>query len=564
MLPLAEFDLLLPLGVVPVFVNAGAALLPAILGALASIVSLLFRPRDLWQAARARPRTSLGILIGSASLILIAAGLWHGNAGEARRPPVRDAESGSWAQGSSLGRVDWAASARQWLQDERVAALAAPADASATDAAPAETALILGGGPLRNGYAGGGSPLGLTGMWEFPRPGTPAAEDLGPAMFLGSPTVRGDAVFVGSCLVDVVGNFGTLFCLDAATGQPRWSTSTYRTAAGDETQFKGFFSTPALSADGRYLVVGQGLHFDEHCELLCVLAKTGQVHWRLPTPLHIEGSPAIEGDLAVAGAGAIERGPDHEVQGHPGLVVAVKISTGEKLWEYQVNDPESSPVIDRGMAYIGSGIHGNAVYALRTESSAELAAQGLERLAWRTPTPLPATGDVTLSDELALVGVGNSDYVFTASDPAGAVLALDRITGQIRWQLALPDSVLGRIAVVGNRAIVPVRNGEVLALDLSPSAGDKRVVWRQRISGERAILAGPAFTGTHVYAVSQDGSLAVLDAQDGRILERVSLNAPGRPGDQGLSVSSPTIAGGRLYVGSETGGLRCFAGRLAK
>jgi outer membrane protein assembly factor BamB len=174
--------------------------------------------------------------------------------------------------------------------------------------------------------------------------------------------------------------------------------------------------------------------------------------------------------------------------------------------------------------------------------------------------PYPATGAVTVTDELVLVGCGNGDYVFTAPKPEGAVLALDRATGALRWQVTLPDGVLGRIAVSGDRAIVPVRNGEVVALDLAAADPAQRVRWRQRISGERAVLAGPAFTGTHVYAVSQDGYLGVLDARDGRLRERVPVNAPGRPGEQGLSISSPTLSGGRLYVGSETGGLRCFVG----
>ena len=413
---------------------------------------------------------------------------------------------------------------------------------------------------MRNGYLGGGSPLGLTTAWEFPQPGSPAAEELGAALCFCSPTVAGDAVYGGSCLYDVLGNYGTLFCLDAATGKPRWTASTYRSEDGQERQCKGFFSSPAVSADGKYLVVGQGLHFDENCDLICVSASTGHLHWSVSTPLHIEGSPAIEDDLAVAGAGAIEIGEDREVQGHPGLVIAVQISTGQKRWEYQLNDPESSPVIDRGIVYIGSGFHGNAVCALRTETDEELAQQGVERLLWSTATAHPATGAVTVTEDLVLVGTGNGDYVFTAPEPEGTVLALDRATGQVRWQVALPDGVLGRIAVVGQRALVPVRNGEIVALDLAATSAD-RVLWRQRISGDRAVLAGAAFTGSYVYAVSQDGYLGVLAAGDGRLLERHPLNAPGRPGEQGLSVSSPTVAAGRLYVGSETGGLRCFQGR---
>ncbi len=56
------------------------------------------------------------------------------------------------------------------------------------------------------------------------------------------------------------------------------------------------------------------------------------------------------------------------------------------------------------------------------------------------------------------------------------------------------------------------------------------------------------------------GYLAILDAKDGRVIEKHFLNAEGKPGDKALSLNSPIIANSRLYVGSETGGIRCFAG----
>ncbi|MCY2954163.1 MAG: Pyrrolo-quinoline quinone, partial [Planctomycetota bacterium] len=64
----------------------------------------------------------------------------------------------------------------------------------------------------------------------------------------------------------------------------------------------------------------------------------------------------------------------------------------------------------------------------------------------------------------------------------------------------------------------------------------------------------------YVYAVSRDGYLALLDVNDGRVVERHALNDPANPGQDGLSLSSPMVAGGCVFVGSETGGLRCFIG----
>jgi hypothetical protein len=54
--------------------------------------------------------------------------------------------------------------------------------------------------------------------------------------------------------------------------------------------------------------------------------------------------------------------------------------------------------------------------------------------------------------------------------------------------------------------------------------------------------------------------MAVINAQSGAVVERHRLNADGIPGKMGLTLSSPVIVNGRLFVGSETGGVRCFAG----
>ncbi len=140
-------------------------------------------------------------------------------------------------------------------------------------------------------------------------------------------------------------------------------------------------------------------------------------------------------------------------------------------------------------------------------------------------------------------------------DAQGLVAALDRKTGAIRWQTAFSDGVLGAVACRDGNVICPCRTGEVTAL----AAQDGKVLWSSRISGNSPVLAGCAFTGKRIYAVSSDGYLAVLDPKDGKLLEKIYLNNQAKPG-LGLSLSAPQIVGGRVYVGSETGGLICFVG----
>lgn len=518
--------------VVPIFVNVGAAAVPAIAAWLASVVAPLLRPRQLLCLFRRKPYIPLLLAAG-------LTGLWFGGSwlyGVATAGPPRKPDTAS---------VDWADVAREILRHEA----AAGAAAFAPTQRGTQGATIFRTGPTRDGYDGGPAPRDLVAVWRF--------QEYPDEMVLSSPAVVGSRLYAATCVVDLAANYGTVFCLDAETGKELWLTET---AGGQE--LKGFFSSPAVTADGEYLVIGQGLHYDRDCSLLCFEAATGTLHWRVETPLHVESSPAIRGDMVVVGAGAIE---DENMKpiSEPGYVLAVRISTGEVLWRYPVTDPESSPVIaDDGIVYVGSGFNGKAVVALRSAPRDHLAAKGLDRVLWETPTPYPATGAVTLVGDLVVVAGGNGNYVYADPNPAGVVMALERATGRIRWKRQMPDAVLGAVAARGGTLLCAIRNGRAMALALQ----NGRQLWPEPrpVSGREALLAAPALTDNLAYLVSRDGYLAILRVSDGTLVEKHYLNAEGRPGEMGLSLSSPTVAGGRVFVGSETGGLWCFAGKTAE
>lgn len=514
------------LSVVPIFVNAGAAVLPAIIIGTASILTNLFRPKELARICREKPLAPIGIL---AVLAAVGVGIFWLASGHDAKAAGQSAN----AVHGSMGTRDWSAFAIETLQRD-------PHFLDPPVVDPLAEPLVLGQDYARCGYAGGDAPEKLTLLWKHA---------VGRSMFLSSPLVSGERVFAATNRPSAGYPSGIVYCLDAKSGKPLWETSTYR-----DKPFKPFFSSPALTADGRFLLIGQGLHIDKDCALLCLDATTGSVIWSVQTPLHLESSPAIHGDIVVIGAGSIE-GKDHKPIGDPGFVLGVRISDGKELWRQPVNDPEGSAAIDEeGIAYIGSGFNGNAVAALRIESADELRKKKLDRVVWKTPSPYPVTGAATLVDDLVIVGAGNGDYVNTDPSPAGVVLALERKTGTVRWQTPMPDAVLGGVSYRGGKLICPVRNGEVVALNVK----DGKPIWRQRISPKAGVMAGTAFTEKLVYAVSSDGYLTVLDAADGKVIDKnIRINNDGDPGE-GFSLSSPTVANGRVFVGSETGGLRCY------
>ncbi|HVT90235.1 MAG TPA: PQQ-binding-like beta-propeller repeat protein [Tepidisphaeraceae bacterium] len=514
------------LGVVPIFVSAGAAVLPTLVAAVTSVVAIILKPRELIRLCREKP-----MVVGmSVSCLMGICGLgWL-----IFTSPVRAARQNA---SQPPAHYDWAKVAEDILARQALAAIPTPA----TEPAKNGQAVVLGHDFSRASFDGNIAPIHLARLWSY------QPED---TMFLSDPAVFGNRVYVAGCQSDLGGYTGLLACVDFETGKTIWET----TRLGDEL-LKPFFSSPAITADGKNLIIGQGLHEDRDCALLCFDTSTGKLRWSVKTSIHIESSPAISGDIVVVGAGAIE-GKTGKPTGDPGFVLAVRISDGKELWRQTVNDAESAPAIDEtGMVYIGSGFNGNAVVALRSDLPEELQSKKIERIAWKTAVEVPVTGPITLAGELVISGGGNGDVVHSNKDARGLVTAMDRKTGQIKWQTPFEDSVLGFVAFRNDLLVCPIRNGEVVAL----SAKDGRVIWRTRVSGTSPVIAGCAFAESRIYSVSSDGYLAVLDAKDGKIIEKTYLNDQAKPGT-GLTMSMPQVVNGLVIVGSETGGVRAYAG----
>jgi outer membrane protein assembly factor BamB len=470
---------------IPILVQAGASTIPTFMAALSAFVVGILRPY----------RRGAAIALAS-GFTLIAISGWF-----LLRPILR-------VHRSRTG-VDWAQVALNAIRREQL---------TKENQRPSKDGLIH-----------------LQSAWEFRHPG---------ASFLSTPAIKDGHIYGTSCMVDVGRTYGSVFCLDNRTGRQIWQVEDI---GGQE--LKGIFSSPVVTADGKYVIVGEGLHFDSACHLICFDAATGKVRWKIDIPQnHVESSPAVFGDFVVVGAGAIERA-NHLPVDSPGYVLAVRVSDGEVLWRRDVVDPESSPVIaPNGITYIGSGVEGCAIVAINPRGE----------FLWKTPTKYPVTGPITLADNLVIAGSGRGDFVNADRHPAGAVVAMDSASGKMIWQAQLPDAVLGRVSVGDEKVFCPVRDGTVVALDLK----DGKPIWRRQIASA-PILGGIALSGQYIYAVSSDGFLAILDAKTGTLREKDPLNDETSAGRQNLSVSTPVINDGNLFVGSETGGLHCFIGAVA-
>lgn len=539
------------LAVVPILTNAGAALFPAIIASFGTFFMLLFKPKELFKFCKEKPLVPVTlILLGTGIYTLIS---YFPMAGAGGAEGGRKRSSANETVSNAGVYVDWTEIALARIKAKKRGGVQAAEPPKEMPSSVSENPVIFRGGLKRLGSIGSAPKGNLEMAWDyFPSwidaDGTVEVEDS--AMILSSPVVHGTRVYAASCVLDPPDSYGIVFCVDSTTGKTLWSVDQVE---GEE--LKGFFSSPAVTADGQFMIIGQGLHPDKDCRLICINTVTGKVHWTVSTELHLESSPAIENGVVYIGAGAIEDPATHKPVSHTGYVMAVNIADGQVLWSYDVADPESSPIVKDGILYIGSGFNGKAVVALRTGTDEELKKAGQSRLLWKTDAPYPITGAVTYMEGNIFVGGGNGDFVFRDPNPAGIVMSLDAATGKINWQSKMPDAVLGAVAA-GKYLICPVAAGKVIALD--PKNGKE--IWSRTISGKAPVLAGAAVSDGSVYAVSHDGYMAKLSLDSGEIQEKIYINADNKPGEQGLSISSPIIAHGRLFIGSETGGLRCYTG----
>ena len=96
------------LAVVPIFMGAGAALMPTIIAAVASVAAVILKPRELVRVIRERPVASAGTVVAVA--LLVAGGMWWFGGSRTAKAAVA---GGTDMHGRS--RIDWAKVAEELI-----------------------------------------------------------------------------------------------------------------------------------------------------------------------------------------------------------------------------------------------------------------------------------------------------------------------------------------------------------------------------------------------------------------------------------------------------------------
>ena len=391
---------------------------------------------------------------------------------------------------------------------------------------------------FRGGLARRGAAAGETG------PSTGAinwVQKKGEEWFYSSPAVIGNRVYVASASLsafDTKNGTGRIYCFDAETGAIAWAAEP-KFDKGYES-YRATFSSPVVYK--QYLVCGEGLHYAAGARVVCLDTRNGKLRWSFQTKSHVECSPVIA-DVNVAG----RTEPRVFVGAGDDGYYCLDLKTGAMRWHLpgkDFPDAETSLAVHEGKVYAGLGNGGRALCVID-------AAEG--KLLARATTPYAVFSPPAIDGGKLYVGMGNGDFVASGSPPAGEVWQVDleklarHRSGPFRpdWKLRVGGTVLGAVAIAEDRIYFASADGHVYCAD---RRGGRQIA---SFNARAPIHASPAVSAAHVYVVTEAGMLYGLDRRT------LDLVWEYRVGSALRCISSPAVARGRLYVGTQEDGFVC-------
>jgi outer membrane protein assembly factor BamB len=288
-------------------------------------------------------------------------------------------------------------------------------------------------------------------------------------------------------------------------------------------------------------------------DLVALSLENGKVYWKFSTGAAIgESSPAY-------GNGVVYIGDLN------GWLNALNAVDGQKLWAFKTNgEIKSSPVVVGNQVLIGS--YDENLYSLSARTG---------KLLWKFKTNGPVHSTPSIANGMAFIAgcdelfrairiddgkeVFNvSSGAYTGASPAlkdgsafygtfdNEVLSVNLAAKQITWRYEHPQRKFpfySSAAVTSDRVVIGGRDKMVHGLTMQGKA-----VWT--FMTRARVESSPAIAGGRVYIGSNDGRFYVLSLSDGTKLWEFDAGAP-------LS-ASPAIANGRIVIGSQDGRLYCF------
>ena len=366
----------------------------------------------------------------------------------------------------------------------------------------------------------------------------------------GAPVVADGGVYLGG--VD-----GKMRRLDAESGEEVWSVDT----------MNPIFATPAL--DGEHLYFGTVGN-----QLWALQRSTGA---QLFAPLQVNAFDS--GNLDIIASPALVDGVLSFGSNDDSLYFFN--TDGQALYaDYLANNITSSAAVADNTLYFG-GWDGRFYAYPASGNSLQLSKLWQFPAEGKDPLPARILSSPLVAGGLVYFGGGNNltvslkdtngivtPYAFTTAGDHQTVpfseevaswtmsetvvdntlYCLNAADGTLAWQFALDGAVGGRPAIAGQTLFISTLTGTVTALDISaaPQVGSK---WTFTSNGP--VYSTPVVAGGRVYFGSEDHWLYCLDAVSGQQIWRFKTGA-------GI-IATPVVVGGKVYAASLDGSLYCLA-----
>jgi outer membrane protein assembly factor BamB len=301
--------------------------------------------------------------------------------------------------------------------------------------------------------------------------------------------------------------------------------------------------------DSSPAVVDGVLYVGDNFKVVALNASNGKILWTYSTTGPVNSSPAVAGDLIFLGL-------------LDGRVIALNRHSGKLQWEFKTgNFIFGSPTVVDGLLYIGSG--DRYLYALDAQ---------LGTLAWKEQ----ATGKMIQSPAV------RDSIVYAASD-ANKLYSLSGRTGARRLEFFLTGTMIDSPVVSPTIVYGVTHDGRLIALKHKarqyPWSHGLKVAWIQlwmlgfpvptpslqpgtlwgTFPKERKgkFVSSPAVAGDRLFVGDNRGRFFALDAHKGTFLWEIELG-------EGVT-TAPLVLGDTVYFGTKTGtlyGVSCRDGSL--
>jgi eukaryotic-like serine/threonine-protein kinase len=322
-----------------------------------------------------------------------------------------------------------------------------------------------------------------------------------------TPTVVGDALFLGSCA-------GTFYALNKTTGQVQWSYDIRQD--GKQQSFHG---DPLVTND--LILIGT----DKSCDpegvghVYAFERDSGKVRWKYR-------STSVPTDIVQLNSN-VYFGSFQDKWSY------VELNTGGLKWSFSTGAPNKNcdmpktPVTGKNRLFI-AGLDG-VIYSLDASSG---------RVSWKRKLPATPSTGLALRDKTIYVGT-NDQRLYRLNAETGAVIS----------ELATEAKPVGRLALANDSLFVFLQNAsERVGYIISVDSKLTGVRWKQRSSPDWA-SERPHLWKESVVAGNCRGALAAFRAEDGEPQWNLSLKG---------CIRSIGSSGNMLFAGVQEGTIYAY------